>query len=141
MYACFKKIPKRLRQAAFDAIVKYGTFPYGNYAQTYCRTFVTGSDIPGDGWGIICCPLGMVNKVIVEQIDSRRDGPYVEGFLANFSLPSPSNETYFLDRTLGANVNEADVERFAERVDNKGFPTLASLASAMGVTYKAAQED
>lgn len=130
MYACFKKIPRRFRQEAFDAIVAKGKFPYGIYARTYCRTYASVGDGP-----VVCCPLGMVNKVIIEKFDYRGDGVYADWFESNFSLPSTSNETFLLDRILSVDVNEVDIERFMERVDNKGFPTLTSLARAMGVTY------
>jgi hypothetical protein len=143
MYTCFKKIPRRFRQAAFDAIVKNGKFPHGVYGGTYCRTRIAGDD-----GNVICCPLGMVNKVIIDKFASKKDDEFLgkdntfaDWFDTTYSLPTASNETYLLDKTLSANVNEVDVERFIDRVDNKLFPTLASLASAMGVTYKVTRED
>ena len=135
MYACFKGIPKRVRQEAFDLLSK---------SLTRTTVKVLDKEVESRPHFVVrereCCPWGAINFVY--------GGTGLWGFPAeeNCSLeerseavvmmpyPSPEWEVQYLgSQDIFASGRE--LRRFMRDFDLGRLDTLAQLATAMGVEY------
>lgn len=127
MYACFRHVPKKVRQEAFDFLVKND---YGKVLPTSCAIGVL-TQIPITAY-VPCCPLGAINAVL--GLDQVVVGRSVE--LKQSCIFMPANGE--MEVSLLAlchppiRINNRDAQRFINHNDARYFNTLAKLARAMG---------
>lgn len=122
MYACFKKIPKKVRQQAYEEFVN-GNPNDGRAFRG--ENFFSRAVIDEN----IYCPIGAVNRVVRDNSTGEPE------FVVFERLPHSSVERRILRHTLGVDVDLLDIQRFIEHVDEGKINTPEKLARAMGVKY------
>jgi hypothetical protein len=111
VYACFKKIPRDIRQQAFEVMAANTTYSG--------RAVVDG---------LTYCPWGVVNLVVQPALVS--DDMMLR-------VPGPTHETIFIRTSLEVNIFSDDISRFMDDADIGKFNTPEKLARAMGAKYVA----
>lgn len=150
MYACFKGIPKKIRQQAFDLYAAAAKRD-GQRLDLTRATLEPDKYSGGNGWGANywwmrmnityhCCPWGAVNYVLLKQRPNTASVAKARGY--KLRLPQDGRNEGDILQLFGLNVDNTTrdaIERFIQANDNRKFMTLGQLATAMGVTYKEEQ--
>jgi hypothetical protein len=133
MYACFRNIPKNIRQQAFAAIVNAGYFTDMQWdGSVSCAGTIEGR---------LACPMGAVNYVLQEKLPEHiRLGEHVfsiksKGCVINILMPGYGAVERELLAAAGIKVDSKEVTNFMVANDRYRFNTPEKLARAMGATY------
>lgn len=122
MYKCFENIPLTQRKQAYSAIV-VNKAPHirGGWAQID---------------GLTYCPLGVVNKVLLDQNPkSEKLHSFLREMYSESTLRMPPNGTVAADILgfLGVQVDREDAWAFIYEVDSGKIATQNDLAVALGI--------
>jgi hypothetical protein len=128
MYACFKHVPKKARQEAFDFLAKNG---YGERPPNI-RVLTQNSM----NEYVPCCPLGAINKALgLGQVIIDLDCVWAPSII--YMPANGETEVEILTFCHSpVDMNARDAQRFIDHNDKRRFDTLEKLARAMGATYQ-----
>jgi hypothetical protein len=139
MYACFKPIPKDIRQQAFEIIVQSGYFAscYG-YPYQSCIGKIGNRHV---------CPLGAVNYLFRDKLPQKLkfsigdspEGQYNYTMAVNIFMPGYGKIEQELLAKVGIIVSKKDADNFMIANDRHRFDTPEKLATAMGAVYQSGE--